>query len=355
MAPKNGAPALRLQGWDEIAVPIPPVDCLVREFGFVSGSGAPHLVAGYGFSGKTVALQSLALSLAAGRPVWGAFTGRLSRVLHVDLEQGDILTRLRYQRLARAMGIGAADVGDRLVMATMPRLTLRRECWHAWHGAMAGRDLVIVDSLRAASAGIDENSSEIRGCLDLMGKLSEHTGCRSVIIHHTKKPSPEGPPAGKFAIRGSSGIFDACDCVWLFSAAKGEPVSVSQEKARSRGYTVPDFALVVSDVAIGGDLTAGLRVQVHGHELVTERHEQRIAEAQRSQLRQDAQKVREAIGQRPGISSRELRALTHLSGDRVSAALLQLGRAVEVREERRAPTGPLSACHYLVSLSDSGT
>jgi AAA domain len=71
-----------------IAEKLPPLEYLVGEIGLTAGSGAPHLVAGYGFSGKTVALQSMLLALAAGRSVWGGYSGRQSRVVHVDLEQG---------------------------------------------------------------------------------------------------------------------------------------------------------------------------------------------------------------------------------------------------------------------------
>jgi hypothetical protein len=141
----------------EIAKPLPELDYLVREVGLVAGGGAPHMVAGYGFSGKTLALQALALALAAGRPVWGSYgVGKRRRVLHVDLEQGERLTRGRYQRLALAMGIDLAELGESLEVAVMPAgLTLVPDCEARWLEIMAGRDLVIVDSLRAASVGQD--------------------------------------------------------------------------------------------------------------------------------------------------------------------------------------------------------
>ena len=56
-----------------LAAPLPDVEYLVCEIGLVAGGGAPHLFAGYGFSGKTLALQAMALALAAGCPVWGAY------------------------------------------------------------------------------------------------------------------------------------------------------------------------------------------------------------------------------------------------------------------------------------------
>jgi hypothetical protein len=322
-----------------IAVPIPRLECLVAEIGLVAGGGAPHLFAGYGFSGKTLALQSMALSLAAEQPVWGTYRARQSRVLHVDCEQGDRLTRRRYQRLALGMGVDLSSLGDALTVAIMPPLALKREHLARWREVMAGRDLVIVDSLRAATAGMDENSSGIRGCLDMLGELSEATQCRPALIHHSRKPQRDDP-GGRYAIRGSAAIYDACDGVYIFSAPKGEPVSVEQVKARTQGDSVPDFALTISDVEIDGDPRAGLRVQVHGHELIDQRRQQHTDFAQAAQTTRDAHTVRNALALRPpGLGARELRGVTRLSGDRIAAAILALGDRIEVIEEpnRRGP------------------
>jgi RecA-family ATPase len=335
--PPKQANTIRLLDGAAIAVPIPVVPCLVPEIGLVAGGGATHLVAGYGYSGKTLALQSMALSLAAGRPVWGAYSGRPGRVLHVDLEQGDRLTRRRYQRLAAATGVDLSSLGDSLALAIMPQLSLLRDHFVQWRDLMAGRDLVIVDSLRAASGGQDENSSDIRSCLDMLGELSEATQCRPVLIHHSRKPQRDDP-GGRFAIRGSSAIYDACDAVYLFSAQKGEPVAVEQAKARTQGDSIPDFALVISDVEIDGEARAGLRVQVHGHELLEERREAHHDAIARVQQSRDAAKVRAALVERPGISTTELRGVCRLSGDRLSAALLSLGASVEVRTEAEGRT-----------------
>jgi hypothetical protein len=341
----NRSAAIALLDGAAIAAPIPRVDCLVADIGLVAGGGAPHLVAGYGFSGKTLALQALAVSLASGRPVWGAYRGRQARVLHIDREQGDLLTRRRYQRLAAAMGVDLAAMGDSLAVAVMPQIALTRAHERQWREIMTGRDLVIIDSLRASTAGVDENSSEIRGCLDLLAGASEATGCRGVIIHHSKKPQ-QNDPGGRFAIRGSSSIYDACDSVYLFASAKGEPVSVEHAKARTQGDSVPDFALVISDVEVDGDPRGGLRVQVHGTELLDERRERREEAAQNAEVRRDTETLRKIIGTRPGLSAGDLRAAARLSGDRFSRALTELGADIEVRE---VPTGrgAPKRTHYL--------
>ena len=66
---------------------------------------------------------------------------------------------------------------------------------------------------------------EIRASLDMLGALSEETGCRAVVIHHARKPGAgESGATDRYGIRGSSAIYDGCDAVLVFSAAKGEPV-----------------------------------------------------------------------------------------------------------------------------------
>jgi RecA-family ATPase len=212
---------------------------------------------------------------------------------------------------------------------------------------MTGRDVVIVDSLRAATAGTDENDSGIRAALDMLGGLSEQTGCRALVIHHARKQGKDDP-GGRYAIRGSSAIFDAVDSAYLFGAEKGEPIHVEQVKARSHGEPADDFALVISDVDAHGDPKAGLRVQLHGAELVTLRREQRHEAAQRVRADRDADKVRAAIAAVPGIGTRDLRARTSLSGDRLAAALAALDDRVDVRETP-SPAGRAKVCHYLRS------
>ncbi len=54
------------------------------------------------------------------------------------------------------------------------------------------------------------------------------------------------------------------------------------------------------------------------------------------------------IAQRPGCTTRDLRALARLSGDRLAAAVMALGAAIEVREEPN-PRGAPYRRHYLRS------
>jgi hypothetical protein len=326
-------PLVKLYDGAWLAEPLPELEYLVPEMGLVAGGGAPHLVAGYGYSGKTVALQSMLLSLASGAPVWGVYKCKKRRVAHLDLDgQGERLTRRRYQRLARHMGINLTALGDTIGTAILPPIRLTEQHAEAWEEVMTGRDLVLVDSLRAASAGQDENSSDIRIGLDMLASISEKTKCRALVLHHARKMNDDDP-GGAYVIRGSGAIFDACDGAFVFSAKKGEPVSVENPKARSNGDTVEDFSLVIGDVELDGDPKAGLRVAVHGKELIEERREAAKVKAREDRGRRDGDKLKAFLGNNPGAGTKEIRGVLGFSGDRLAAVILELG-CVDVRVEQ---------------------
>ncbi len=242
----------------DIFAPLPPVNWLCQALDVAPG--APLLIAGYGYSGKTLAAQDLALAVATGTAVWGRFPVRAGRVLHVDYEQGTYLTRMRYQRLARARGIDPRELEGRLTLAPMPEWYLDGDTRDELPRLCDGMDLVIVDSLRAASPRLEENSSEARIPLDRLTRISEATGVMPVVIHHARKPRDDAKGGARMAIRGSGAFYDACGSVLVFAAEKGEPVTVAHEKARITGRTHSDLLLHIEDVDVDGDPAAGLRV-----------------------------------------------------------------------------------------------
>lgn len=241
-----------------IFAPLPPVSWLCQALDLAPG--APALLAGYGFSGKTVAAQDLALAVASGGLAWGRFPVRAGRVLHLDYEQGSYLTRARYQRLARARGVDPAALDGRLSLGVLPSWYLDGDSG-ALEQLCDGYDLVLVDSFRAACPVTDENSSEARVPLDRLGRASERTGATGLVLHHARKPSREAVGGSRMSVRGSGALYDACGSVLVFSAEKGQPVSVEHEKARISGRPHPSFRLQIADVEFAGDPTAGLRVE----------------------------------------------------------------------------------------------
>ena len=236
-------------GWTELSTALPNIPWLCKELSIAPG--APTLVAGFGFSGKTVSLQSLALSVAAGRQAWGRFDVGQGPVLHVDYEQGRHLTQLRYQRLAIEMGIWQDELAGKLDLLTLPPTYLDADGeLDRLSQLCEGKRLCIIDSLKAAFPSADENSSDVRKHLDGLTRVSEATGCVFAVIHHARKPSKDHTGMAAMAVRGSGAIFDSCGGVFLFVGEKNRPTAVIHDKARITGRTSPDFALEVTDVTL---------------------------------------------------------------------------------------------------------
>jgi len=234
----------------QIFEPLPPVDYLIEALDVTPG--APLLLAGYGYSGKSLALAELCLAVACGDRAFGLFQARQGRAVYVDREQGPRLTRERFQRLARARGVDAAALGDRLEIVCMPALNLDAPGAEAvLLERLKGAAFAGFDSLRALCPALDENDSKIRAPLDMLTRVSLAVDCCTAVIHHARKPS-EGQRGGtKMAIRGSGAIFDACGSVLVFEGDKGQPSRVSHEKARNSGRPSEPFTLRIEDVPSG--------------------------------------------------------------------------------------------------------
>lgn len=315
--------------------PLPPIEWACEGLGLAPG--AVSMVAGYGYSRKTMALQSLALSVATGRPVWGVWGCKQGRVMHLDYEQGPRLTDERYQRLARGMGFELEDVPDEaLETYSLPRVYLdQSEHIDELAGIVEGSRLVVVDSLRAAFPKLDENSSEVRSHLDALTRVSVRTGAAIVVIHHARKPTKEAMGGALMSIRGSGALFDACQSVWVFQGAKDTPTTVHHEKDRLRGVTLDPYGLSVEDVPGPSGGRWGLTVthlegeQMRGHEKA------QAAARDAAKAEADAELLLETIRREPGISRADLQRDTGLTnGKRFAAARSLLGDAVERREER---------------------
>lgn len=231
--------------------PLPEVAWLSE--GIRIAPGAPTLVAGYGYSGKSVALQSMAVSVASGLPIWRKFSSRRGKVRHLDYEQGFRITAERYQRLSWELGC-AGEILDHLVADILPKQGLDSCDDLSFLGD--GCALCILDSWRAAHPGVDENSSEVRRTFDRMTVASEKTGCVFLVLHHTRKPQKDSAGGSKMAIRGSSGFFDGSQTVYTFDGTTVGLPLVKLEKDRLGGQELPGFALRVEDTDGG----RGLRV-----------------------------------------------------------------------------------------------
>lgn len=303
----------------EVAAPLPPTRWCVPDLQICPGR--PTLLAGYGFSGKTLAGQALLVALVAEKPIWTMFAPGEGRVVrHLDYEQGRHATIRRYQRIAVGLGVDLAGLGERLGVAVFPPLYLNdRAAVDAYSRACEGADLVLLDALRGATPGEDENDSKIRTCVDNLTRVSEKTGAAFVVIHHSGKVDR---PDQRMAARGSSAIFDGAGCVLVISGEKGENKTVSQVKgpAEAEGNALGDFELVIEDVAAGSNPTAGVRLAAH-------RPDGRPAEDKFEALVAD---VLECVAANPGVGKGEIASRIGRNRSDVFAALDVLTRRGDV-------------------------
>jgi hypothetical protein len=332
MPSNSGTKRIQWSGSSEIFSPLPPVPWLIPEL--FLGPGRPAMMAGYSYTAKSISAQAIAISVASGRPVWERFrVTNPGRVLHFDLEQGRYGTFRRYQRLAHAIGVTAADIEANLQVTCFPdvylstpdvRSLLETEC--------AGARLAIIDSLRAATPGVDENDSVVRTYIDNLSAVSDSTGCTFLVVHHAGKGRAGGDQ--REAPRGSSAIFDACGLVLNMRAhdSKEQDVtlsrlSMSKSPAEAEGGARSDFYLRVSDVAdpVTRDQHAGLECRFQTVE--------QVEEGQTSGASALRRQVEDFIRRFPGASKSEIRAAIPVRGINVDGVLDALERVGRVRVE----------------------
>lgn len=320
----------------DLSEPLPPIPWICEPLGLAPG--AVSLVAGYGYSRKTMAMQSLGLSVAAGKPIWGVYRARSGPFVHLDYEQGRRLTQERYQRLARGMGFELSDLHPSMLkVACMPRVYLdERDASDDLMAICDGAAFVLVDSLRAAFPHADENSSEVRSYLDVLSRVSERTGCAIAVIHHARKPSKDDAGGATMAIRGSSALFDACQSVYVFFGEKGTPTTVHHQKDRVRGACLDDFGIDGEDIARDDDPRWGLRVvHLEGQQVEAAASAREVAREQNAIEKAAAAilvTLRKAGGSFRG-SREDLRALSSVKQNNFSSAMAQLQGAGTIGRE----------------------
>jgi len=230
---------------DELFAPLAPVDFLSKDLQWCAGR--PATIVGVGGCGKTMAIQSAALSLASGvRPIWDHFpVGRRARVLHMDHDNGTRATQRRYQRLALGMGLSREELVDYLRFIPVPKIRLTDpRARDLYRQAVKGWDFCILDSLRGFTVGVDENDARIRDCFDqVLMPVSEDTGCAFLVLHHMGKGGAQKPD--NEAGRGSSGIFDGSGSQLRFTLSASERVSgVDDGEAGNGGGSRPELRRV---------------------------------------------------------------------------------------------------------------
>ncbi len=224
-----------------LSEPLGPVPWLVEGLGIAPGR--PTVLTGRAGTGKTFAIQDLALAVASGQPAFNDhrfLPSRSGPVLHIDVDQGRYATARRYQQLARGRGLDLAKLPISAAFFTgylarnggvdpVAQRCLANTC--------EGHALCVVDSLRGIAPGMDENSSEFGAVLQSLAEITDSTGCTFVVLHHDGKGGADGQSS---AGRGTSAIQDRAGGMWQITReVESDQVSWTCAKVSELGLVRP--------------------------------------------------------------------------------------------------------------------
>jgi KaiC/GvpD/RAD55 family RecA-like ATPase len=147
-------------------------------------------------TGKSMLAPYLAYAVAQGRPAFGLrtkaartlyvaaedFTGMRQRVHALKLKRGDA----PYFALVDCTNLRDADAAADLQAAVAD-----------WRPG-----LVVIDTLGAAFAGMDENSAADMGAVVALARALSRRGCAVVLVHHVAKHG-DGTPRGHGVLNGT--------------------------------------------------------------------------------------------------------------------------------------------------------
>lgn len=321
---RGSRPSVVFLPYDEIFAPEPEARVVVPGLGLAAGPVSALFAAG--FVGKTLIALAAGLAISSGRPLWGVFRVERGRWLHLDYEQGRRHTKRRVVRLMAGMKLDREEMRGRFELAIYPRLNLTTtNAEEHFAKLFEGFSFVTIDALRGIIPGVDENAAEVRDYIDALSRAAERAQATVLVLHHAGKAPINGGKARREMGRGSSAIFDACSSVFVATAEKGEPITMSHEKDRERGATLDDFGLRIVDVEVDGDPKGGLRVEHLEREQMSRKRDI-------DTIGILVARVVEAVKANPGASTRVIRV--HCKGARAT----EVDAALEEAERRKLVT-----------------
>lgn len=139
---------------------------------------------------KTFFLLMFLLCLATGRNFLSWQIPKPRRILHVQFEiQGHHFHR-RVRRMAKALGIMPADLGDRLHILNARGLGLSGKDGVETIGQIATShkaEVVSLDPLYKIATGGENQAEDMKGILNSFDELAKKTGAAILYVHHDTK------------------------------------------------------------------------------------------------------------------------------------------------------------------------
>lgn len=218
----------------DMGKPLPPIRWVSQ--GLTVAPGRPTVLAGQGGARKGWLAMGLMIHGALEVPMLG-FDVRRIRSVYLDYEQTERATSDRFQLLAGGLQVRLESLDDRFgyrwrpVPSWAPREANTSRVIDQVSRHLDGFDLAVVDSVRACSGGVDENSNLASVPFDVATAASEKTGCAVMFIDHASGKAAEGQRRVD-AQRGHSSKKDACQTLIVLTASKGQPTKVTCERSQ---------------------------------------------------------------------------------------------------------------------------
>lgn len=165
----------------------------------------------------------IALEVAAGVPILGAFETQRLPVTYFDWEVGSAAMDLRVHQLAQGLGLRLDDLGADFRYCSHPREDFATDAGTKAILDSVSGGLMVIDALGTASKAADQNDARFALPLVELAAWSEHTGGMSVVLVHTGWNTSR--------IRGSSAVSDAAGAQWLFVVGRNGRRTLRCEKA----------------------------------------------------------------------------------------------------------------------------
>lgn len=181
-----------------------PLEFVCKRFKLIKGSLVGIVAAGG--SGKSLFLQYLGLCVASGQKLFDNFDIVSGKVLHIDQEQSERLTFVRYSRIAAGMGLSSISNIDRIKIPRIDKLSNFDQVEKELVELFKDYAVVVIDSLRKIT-NANENTDEIEPVVDLLRRAAEKSNTLIFLIHHMGKGKSDARQSG----RGHSSIYDSLD------------------------------------------------------------------------------------------------------------------------------------------------
>jgi len=139
---------------------------------------------------KTFFLLQMLISIATGRPFLSWQIPKPRRILHVQFEIQDHHYHRRVKRMAKAMGITSADLGDRFNILNARGLGIVGPEGIEKIGIIAAEirpEIISFDPLYKVATGAENAAEDLKGILNCFDELSKKTGAAILYVHHDPK------------------------------------------------------------------------------------------------------------------------------------------------------------------------